>query len=93
MQIIRYKFYGHWCSTQVGPRKIKIMPKKRYEIMSKYMPKVGEHGLDMMKRTTTIQANFDFSSTKDMQIKMRVAQSLQPCIIALYANSPFIDGN
>ena len=42
--------------------KIKIMPKKRYEIMSNYMPKVGEHGLDMMKRTTTIQANFDFSS-------------------------------
>ena len=68
------------------------MPKKRYEIMSKYMPKVGKHGLDMMKRTTTIQANFDFSSEEDMRMKMRVAQSIQPCIIALYANSPFING-
>ncbi len=72
--------------------KIEIMPKKRYEIMSKYMPKVGEHGLDMMMRTTTIQANFDFSSEEDMKKKMRVAQSIQPCIIAMYANSPFIDG-
>ena len=72
--------------------KIQMMPKKRYEIMSKYMPKVGKHGLDMMKRTTTIQANFDFSSEEDMRMKMRVAQSIQPCIIALYANSPFING-
>ena len=48
---------------------IEIMPKKRYEIMSKYMPKVGEHGLDMMMRTTTIQANFDFSSEEDMKKK------------------------
>ncbi len=72
--------------------KIQTMPKKRYEIMKNYMPKVGSHGLDMMMRTTTIQANFDFSSANDMKKKMRVAQSIQPCVIAMYANSPFIDG-
>ena len=71
--------------------KIKLMPKKRYKIMSNYMPKVGEKGLDMMLRTATIQANFDFSSENDMVKKMRVSQSLQPVVIALYANSPFID--
>ncbi len=85
-------FMGMGVLPKWGLDKIQIMPKKRYEIMSKYMPKVGKHGLDMMKRTTTIQANFDFSSIEDMKIKMRVAQSLQPCIIALYANSPFING-
>ncbi len=72
--------------------KIKLMPKKRYKIMSKYMPKVGSKGLDMMFRTATIQANYDFSSESDMIKKMRVSQSLQPVIIALYANSPFVDG-
>ena len=72
--------------------KIKLMPKKRYQIMSEYMPKVGSKGLDMMFRTATIQANYDFSSESDMTKKMRVSQSLQPVIIALYANSPFIDG-
>ena len=73
--------------------KIKLMPKKRYNIMRDYMPKVGSKGLDMMFRTATVQANFDFSSENDMKNKMRVSQSLQPVIIALYANSPFIDGN
>jgi glutamate--cysteine ligase len=72
--------------------KIQLMPKQRYKIMSNYMTKVGDKGLDMMLRTATIQANFDFSSEIDMIKKMRVSQSLQPLIIALYANSPFIDG-
>ncbi len=71
---------------------LKIMPKERYEIMQKYMQKVGEKGLDMMMRTTTIQANFDFSSEFDMVKKFRISQSIQPLIIALYANSPFING-
>ena len=71
---------------------LKIMPKERYKIMQKYMKKVGEKGLDMMMRTTTIQANFDFSSESDMVKKFRISQSIQPLIIALYANSPFIDG-
>ena len=60
--------------------------------MSEYMPQVGSKGLDMMFRTATIQANYDFSSESDMVKKMRVSQSLQPIIIALYANSPFVDG-
>ncbi len=71
---------------------LKLMPKKRYEIMSKYMPQVGENGLDMMMRTSTIQANFDFSCESDMIKKIRVSQSIQPVIIALYANSPFVNG-
>ena len=41
--------------------KINLMP-KGYKIMTKYMPTVGSMGLDMMFRTSTIQANFDFSS-------------------------------
>jgi glutamate--cysteine ligase len=38
------------------------MPKSRYEIMTRYMPKVGRQGLDMMYRTCTIQVNLDFGS-------------------------------
>src|SRR6185295_16673900 len=37
------------------------MPKRRYEVMSRYMPKVGSRGLDMMYRTSTIQVNLDFA--------------------------------
>lgn len=68
------------------------MPKSRYKIMSKYMPKVGSQGLDMMYRTCTIQVNLDFSSEKDMRSKMQVATKLQPVATALFANSPFTEG-
>jgi glutamate--cysteine ligase len=68
------------------------MPKSRYAIMARYMPKVGTRGLDMMFRTATVQANLDFASEQDMVTKMRVGLALQPAIAALFANSPFTDG-
>jgi glutamate--cysteine ligase len=68
------------------------MPKDRYAIMTRYMPKVGGLGLDMMFRTSTVQTNIDFASEADMVAKMRLALSLQPLFTALFANSPFTDG-
>ncbi|MFZ0600269.1 MAG: glutamate--cysteine ligase [Roseiarcus sp.] len=68
------------------------MPKSRYAIMARYMPKVGTRGLDMMFRTATVQANLDFASEQDMVAKMRVGLALQPAIVALFSNSPFTDG-
>jgi len=69
-----------------------VMPKQRYDIMARYMPKVGSMGLDMMFRTSTVQTNIDFSCEADMVAKMRLGLSLQPLITALFANSPFTDG-
>jgi glutamate--cysteine ligase len=69
-----------------------VMPKGRYRIMARYMPKVGSRGLDMMFRTSTVQANLDFSSEADMVTKMRVGLALQPIVTALFANSPFTEG-
>jgi len=68
------------------------MPKGRYKIMTDYMPKVGQYGLDMMYRTCTVQANLDFSSEADMVKKLRVSLALQPVATALFANSPFTEG-
>ncbi len=68
------------------------MPKSRYAIMTRYMPKVGTRGLDMMYRTSTIQVNLDYSSEADMIQKMRVGLALQPIATALFAASPFMDG-
>ncbi|MEM9224172.1 MAG: glutamate--cysteine ligase [Pseudomonadota bacterium] len=69
-----------------------VMPKQRYQIMTRHMPRVGTRGLDMMYRTATIQVNLDFSSEADMVKKMRVGLALQPIATALFANSPFKDG-
>ncbi|MCK5934005.1 MAG: glutamate--cysteine ligase [Fulvimarina manganoxydans] len=69
-----------------------IMPKSRYDIMRRYMPKVGTRGLDMMLRTTTIQVNLDFGSEADMRRKMQIGMKLQPVATALFAHSPFTEG-
>ena len=69
-----------------------IMPKGRYEIMLRHMPRVGSLGLDMMLRTCTIQVNLDYASEADMAQKFRVGLALQPLATALFANSPFTEG-
>ena len=69
-----------------------IMPKGRYDIMLRHMPRVGSMGLDMMLRTCTIQVNLDYASEADMAKKFRVGLALQPLATALFANSPFLEG-
>ena len=68
------------------------MPKRRYAVMTRYMPQVGSRGLDMMYRTATIQVNLDFASEADMVEKLRVSLALQPVATALFASSPFTEG-
>lgn len=68
------------------------MPKGRYAIMRRYMPTVGKLGLDMMTRTCTVQVNLDYASEVDMVRKLRVGILLQPLATALFANSPFAEG-
>ena len=69
-----------------------VMPKGRYSIMRRYMPTRGTLGLDMMFRSCTVQTNLDFCSGADMVKKFRVALALQPIATALFANSPFTEG-
>ena len=68
------------------------MPKGRYDIMRRHMPRVGTLGLDMMQRTCTVQVNLDYASEADMVKKFRVSLALQPLATALFANSPFYEG-
>ena len=69
-----------------------IMPKGRYAIMLRHMPRVGDLGLDMMLRTCTIQVNLDYCSEANMAKKFRTSLALQPLATALFANSPFTEG-
>ncbi len=69
-----------------------VMPKGRYDIMLRHMPRVGSLGLDMMLRTCTIQVNLDYASEADMAKKFRTSLALQPLATALFANSPFTEG-
>ncbi|MBC8158242.1 MAG: glutamate--cysteine ligase [Alphaproteobacteria bacterium] len=68
------------------------MPKGRYEIMRRHMPRRGNLGLDMMQATCTVQVNLDFDSEATMVKMFRTSLALQPVATALWANSPFKEG-
>jgi glutamate--cysteine ligase len=68
------------------------VPKQRYRVMKGYLPARGAGGLDMMKRTATVQANFDYSSEADAMAKLVVMLKLSPLLNAMTANSPFSEG-
>jgi glutamate--cysteine ligase len=68
------------------------VPKLRYAIMRKYLPTRSPTGLDMMRRTCTVQANLDYSSEADAMRKLRVGLALSPIVSSLFANSPLVEG-
>jgi glutamate--cysteine ligase len=68
------------------------MPKGRYRVMRAYLPTRGARAHEMMKRTATVQANFDFRDEADAIAMMRTALGLSPLVTALFAASPIVDG-
>ncbi len=68
------------------------VPKQRYRIMRTYLPKRGDGALDMMRRTCTVQANFDYQDERDAFKKVIVMLKLSPLMNAMLANSPVHEG-
>ena len=68
------------------------VPKARYTIMREYLQTRGTRGLDMMHRTCTVQGNYDFTSERDAMRKVRLAMKLAPLTAAMFANSPWLEG-
>jgi glutamate--cysteine ligase len=68
------------------------VPKLRYGIMKDYLPTRGARALDMMRRTATVQANFDYASEEDALRKLRVGLRLSVIVTAMFANSPLYEG-
>ena len=62
-------------------------PKKRYDIMTKEMPKNGNLSLEMMYLTSGTQINLDYTSENDFKKKFKVISFLTPLTIALFSNS------
>ena len=85
-------FIGLGAAPEWTHDQMPLMPKGRYRLMDGYMGRVGTMGRVMMRRTCTVQVNLDFGSEADMVRKMRVAVALQPVATALFANSPFFEG-
>jgi glutamate--cysteine ligase len=68
------------------------MPKGRYAVMRAYLPTRGDGATDMMLRTCTVQANFDFKDEAQCGRRLRLMLGVSSLITALFANSPFKEG-
>lgn len=88
---IRFAWVG--LNPQITAAQAPHMPKGRYNIMRKWMPKVGMHGLDMMHLTCTVQTNLDYGSDDDAAELLRAGHLLSPVLLALFANSPYRHGH
>jgi glutamate--cysteine ligase len=71
---------------------LSFVPKQRYAFMREYLPTRGSLALDMMLRTCTVQANFDYANERDAMRKLRVSLKLSPLTAAIFANSPWYEG-
>ncbi|MCA9683727.1 MAG: glutamate--cysteine ligase, partial [Myxococcales bacterium] len=71
---------------------IDVMPKGRYEVMRAYLPTRGDMALDMMFRTCTVQANFDYKDEAQCGRRLRLMLGVSALITALFANSPYREG-
>ncbi len=80
--------YRPWGTTAQMP----WMPKARYSAMRETLGKRGRLALDMMLMTCTTQVSLDWADEADCARKVTVAARLAPLLLALYANSPLVDG-
>ena len=75
--------------TPVTPiENIDWMPKGRYKIMRKYLPERGDLARYMMKGTTSVQCNYDYSDEEDCARKVQLCSGIAPLTTAIFANSP-----
>jgi glutamate--cysteine ligase len=85
-----------WLMTGFHPlarqEELSWVPKARYAIMREYLPKKGNGAVDMMRRTATVQGNYDWSSEADAMKKLRAALKISPLVHTLFANAPFAEG-
>lgn len=87
---IRFAWVGANPITRLD--EVPRMPKRRYGIMRRRMPRVGKLGLQMMHLTCTVQVNLDFANDLVAMEMMRLGHLTTPATIALFAHSPAILG-
>lgn len=79
-----------WLSVeQIGLQ----MQKPRYRAMDEYFSRIGPFGQQMMRQTSTVQINLDYGHDDESLVKRYLAANLlAPIATAIFANSPFSNG-
>jgi glutamate--cysteine ligase len=86
-------YLSHGIQPVSRAHEIEQVPKRRYAIMTAYFEaRGGPLFRDMMRRTASVQASFDFEDEADAGRKLRLALLAAPVAAALFANSPIAGG-
>ena len=81
---------GYGVSPLSTNKNIHLIPKRRYNVMAKYM--WGILSDVMMRETAGVQCCIDFESEEDAMRKFRISNKLVPFMTAMFANSPIRGG-
>lgn len=85
-----------WIGLGVNPittvEAMDVIPLTRYRIMTDYLGKRGSLGTTMMRLTSSIQINYDYSSEAEAISMLRTALAVAPVCTALFGNSPLSAG-
>src|SRR5688500_11312226 len=68
------------------------MPKSRYRTMRQTLGTRGKLALDMMLMTSTGQVSLDWADEAGCAEMISLAARVSPLLVALYANSPLVEG-
>ena len=74
------------------PADIDLIKMNKYKLMDQVFENSGNMGRWMMRNTTSIQINIDYTSELDANLMGYIADSIQPFFSILFSNSPFIKG-
>jgi glutamate--cysteine ligase len=88
-----FRFCGHGVQPVSTAAEIEVVPKRRYDVMTRFFTAHGGTRFrDMMRRTASVQASFDFTDEQDAGRKLRLALLGAPVAAAIFANSPISRG-
>jgi len=88
----KLKYINYSLDPLYSPPDIELIDYKKYSLMDKMFSKTGELGPWMMRNTSSIQINIDFSSREEAEKMAYIADCVTPIASILFANSPFWKG-
>jgi glutamate--cysteine ligase len=88
-----FRYISHGLQPVSLAHEIGQVPKRRYAIMTAHFEAHGGPRFrDMMRRTGSVQASFDFDDEADAGRKLRLGLLAAPFLAAIFANSPISAG-
>ncbi len=84
-----------WIGLGVNPAgkvpDIDVIPSHRYDIMTEYLGKRARLGTSMMRLTSSLQINLDYTTEAEGMNMLRAAIAAAPVSYALFGNSPIVE--